>query len=184
MPLYFFTLGFHADHVIRRLQGARDVEGIAVATAEPVVRAVGVAFGEVSSFCEKVRLPAPRMVPLDLSDPGGSVVKILEVLRGYSSVVADLSGGMRSIVVLSMTALLIHSLRASVRLYMVAEREDAPEMSIPLDVVRIVLSTGLSAEKKRVLRTIDENPGLGIADLARLLGKSEKTVRNYVSEFR
>jgi len=184
LPLYFFTLGFHADHVIRRLQGARDVEGIVVVTAEPVVRAVHVAFGEIASFCDRVRLPAPRMVPVDISSPGEAVVRIAEALQGFDRVVADVSGGMRSVVVLAITALLIHSTRASVRLYAVAEREDAPEMHIPLEMVRVVMGGGLSAERRRVLRTIAETPGASPGDLARALGKSEKTVRNYVAEFR
>jgi len=182
--LYVFTLGFHADHIIRRLSRSRSIESIVIFTAKPVVRAVVNTFKEVLAFCDRARLPIPRLVEIPPDDAAESIYIVLSELGSWDKVVADLSGGMRSIVVLVLTALLIHSMKSYVVIYTSAEREDLPEFSISLDLIRTIMTKSLSREKFKIVQEIMKTPGITITELAQTLNKSEKTIRNYLAELK
>jgi len=183
VALYLFTLGFHADHVVRRLGRARDVEGVVLVTVKPAVRAVLEAYRVVAGFCEKVGLPAPKLFEIDVSDPGASAAELVRLLKGFREVVADLSGGMRIAVVLSMLSLIAASRSVDVVVYVSGEREDAPEVRIPLRVVSYLFGY-LSDEKRRLIELVASAPGISVDDVARELGRSERTVRGHVGELR
>ena len=182
MALYVFTLGFHADHIIRRLSRARDVKGVLVVTGKPATRSVYNAFQEVVAFCEKADYPLPDLVEVPVDDGGSAVSLVVERLRGWDHIVADVGGGLRGVVAATIIALLIATKWASVELYVYGEREDSPEMFIPLNAVSAILF-GIPHERKRILEVLSQGEA-DIATLAKLLNKSEKTVKTYVSDLR
>ena len=182
MSLYVFTLGFHADHVIKRLARARDVGGVLIVTATPVPKAVVDAFKNVVAFCEKASLPVPQLLEVDVVDGGSAALRVLERLRGWSYIVADLGGGMRPLVTSTLIALLLACRWARVELIVTGEREDAPELRIPLNAVYMML-TGIGQEKLRILEEVSKR-SMDVSEVAQVLGKSERTVRTYLGELK
>ncbi len=183
MTTYLFTLGFHPDHITRKLFRASDVEAIYIVTAKPVVRAVQDAYKDVVGLCERANLPPPKLIEIDVSDPGSSVYTIVRELKRYRSIYADLSGGMRIVVVITMISLFILSQDHDIVISVAGEREDKPEISINGRIFAY-LSSGLSDERKRVLEIIAKSPGIDITYLSQALGRSERTVRAHVAELK
>ncbi len=184
MVLYLFTLGFHADHVIRRLVRAQNIEDIKIVTARPVVRAVQQAFQEITAFCERSNYPIPKLVEIDLSDTASAIYRVYREVSGYRQIVADLGGGMRPVIVSTLLALLIASTKSDILVYVSGEREDAPEITVPLTTILTVLFRSLSNEKKKILEHIEKNPGITRSELAEALGRSERTVRAHLAELK
>jgi len=184
--LLLFTLGFHADHVLRRLMmvGNEDVERILIVTAKPVVRAVRQAFHEIASLCDRMYLPTPQLLELPIDDPGTSVAFLYREIKDRSHIVADLSGGMRPVVVVTLLALLLATGRSYVELYVSGEREDAPVARIPLNIFNYVLTKNMSEEKLEILDIVWKVPGLSKHDLAQYLNKSDRTIRAHLSELK
>jgi CRISPR locus-related DNA-binding protein len=182
MSLYVFTLGFHADHVIKRLARARDVGGVIVVTATPVVKAVSDAFKNIVAFCDKASFPYPQLLDVDVSDGGSAALKVLEKLRGWSYIVADLGGGMRPLVTVTLIALLLAGKWAQVDFVVTGEREDAVELRVPLNTIYMLL-TGIGQEKLRILEELSRS-SMDVSEIAQVLGKSERTVRTYLGELK
>ena len=183
--LLVFTLGFHADHVIRRLfKSTSDVEAVHVVTARPVVSAVKHAYSEIVAIIDRMKLPPPKLIDVDVSSPGASIYTLYKQWKSYSHIVADLSGGMRPVVVITLIALTLATLHSHVELYVSGEREDAVEARIPLNILPYALTKSLSQEKAAILRTLLKTPGLTPHDLAQLLGKSDRTIRAHTSELK
>jgi len=184
LALYVFTLGFHADHAIRKLSRARNVDGIVVVTARPVVRAVQNAFLEISAFCDKARYPIPRLVDIPLDDGAAAVYSIIRSIEDAKHIVADLSGGMRIVTILTFIALMIVSRYRYVELYISGEREDAPEISIPMLALHTFLIGSLSGEKLAILELLAKYSSLSISDIAKIMNRSERTIRSHVAELK
>jgi len=183
MTVYLFTLGFHPDHITRKLFRAENVEAIYIVTAKPVVKAVQDAYKDVVGLCEKTGLPPPKLIDIDVLDPGAAVYTLVRELKRYRSIYADLSGGMRIVVVITMIALFILSKDLEITITVAGEREDRPEISIDGRIFAY-LSTSLSDERKRILEMIAKNPGIDITYLSQILGRSERTIRIHVSELK
>jgi len=181
---YVFTLGFHADHAIRRLSRARDVEAVVVVTARPVVRAVRNAFMEIVAFCDRAGLPRPVLLDLPLEDPAGAVYAVLRAVEGARRIVVDVSGGMRIVTLLTVVAAMIASRRSYVEVFASGEREDAPEARIPMLVLHALLFGGLGGEKRAILELLDRFGEMSVSDLAKAIDRSERTVRAHLADLK
>ena len=180
-----FTLGFHADHIIRRLfRAGGGVDGVLLATGRPVVRAVRQAYSEVAAICDRMGLDPPKLLDLPLDDPSTGIAAVLRELRGRSHIVADLGGGMRPVVIMVFSALLLAASRSFVEVYVSGEREDAPEIRIPLNTLLYALSGGLSREKMEILSHLARMGSATQHDLSQLLGRSERTIRAHLADLR
>jgi len=182
VSLFVFTLGFHGGHAVRRLARAREVGGVLVVTGKPVPRAVVNAFQEIVAFCDKASLPVPQLLEVPVDDGGAAVLSILERLRNWHSIVADIGGGLRAVVVSTLIALLMACKWAQVELHVSGEREDATELRVQLNAVYNIL-TGIGQEKLRIVELLGLE-GLDIGELSKALGKSERTVRVYAGELK
>ncbi len=182
--LYLFTLGFHADHAIRRLLKARDIESIVIVTGKPMVRAVSQAYSEIVAVCEKAGLPTPKLIELPIDDPGTAVYLVYREVRGYQHIVADLSGGMRPVVVLTLLALSLATTSSFVEIYVAGEREDLPETKLVLNLITNLVSRSLSEEKLKILEILWKTPGVSQHDIAQIIGRSDRTVRAHLSELK
>jgi len=180
---FVFTLGFHEDFILRRLsrKAARPDERVLVVTASPVVGGVLSAFGSLAAQCKRLGFGEPELLALDLSDEAGALSLLVSRFGGLGEpIVADLSGGMRVVCVLTLLALLLSDRRFE--LYVIPESGEAAELHIPAGVTRAF--AGLSREKREILREIAARPGVPVEPLARRLGRSPKTVRNHLSELK
>ncbi|MDW8086306.1 MAG: CRISPR-associated CARF protein Csa3 [Ignisphaera sp.] len=184
MAVYVFTLGFHADHVIRRLSRARDVDGVYVFTGRPAVRAVYNAFQEIAAFCEKASLPTPKLYELSIEDSGAAVYTIVSLLKDAGHIVADVGGGLRGLVAITVSALFILSRWSSIDLYVYGEREDAPETHIPIPALYQIVTKGFSEEKIKILEILNGVDEMDIGSIAGIIGRSERTVRAHLSELK
>jgi len=180
---FVFTLGFHEDFILRRLtkKAARPDERILVVTASPVAGGVLSAFESLREQCRRLGFCEPELLTLDLSDEAGALLRLISRLRGLEEpIVADLSGGMRVVVVLTLLALLLSGRRFE--LYVLPEGGEGAELHIPAGVARAL--AGLSREKLEILREIAARPGASVEYVAKRLGRSPKTVRNHLSELK
>jgi CRISPR locus-related DNA-binding protein len=117
-----------------------------------------------------------------VDDGGAAVLSILERLRNWHSIVADIGGGLRAVVVSTLIALLMACKWAQVELHVSGEREDAAELRVQLNAVYNIL-TGIGQEKLRIVELLGLE-GLDIGELSKALGKSERTVRAYAGELK
>lgn len=182
MRSFVFTLGFHEDLVIRRLtfKAARPGEPILVFTAEPLVGGVERAFSALRDYCSRVGLSDPSLVTLPSEDiPRALVVARAGVAGLPEPVVAELGGGMRYLLIIVFTALLLE--HKGFELY-VTHEGGGGELHMPSGVLRAL--RGLSEEKMRMLKVIASRPGIGVEALARTLAKSPKTVRNHLTDLK
>lgn len=178
--LFVITLGFHEDHVIRRLVNDKAVEDdrVVLITASPVATATQRAYESLLTLCSKMRLPKPELVGVPCSPYDGLRV-LLNLMMGGGDVVLDLSGGMRYLAVYALIALLLTRRRG--RIYLQPESGEVSEVTIPETLIEVFLNPPKPTEVE-LLRLLKGSEGVSVRDLARLSGKAEKTVMNIVSE--
>ncbi len=151
---------------------------IVVLTASPLVPAVTKAFEGVRAYCLRTGLSEPKLVevPLDAAD---GIYTIMSVLKGLPRpMVVDISGGMRVLGVLTLISLLFNE--GALDVYLQAEGGEAPEVHIPKELFEFMRNPLTDAELE-IIKVIAERPGITIEELAKALGKSEKTVRNLIA---
>ncbi len=178
--LFLITLGFHEDHVIRRLINERVVadDKVVLITASPVATATQRAYESLMSVCSRMRLPKPELIGIP-PDPYEGLRNLLDVLSDWDEIVLDLSGGMRYLCIYAMIALLL--MRKRGRIYLQPESGDVGEVVIPEALIEVFFNPPKPAETE-LLRLLKNNEGATVGDLAKLSGKAEKTVMNMVSE--
>lgn len=180
MRSFIFTLGYHEDHVVRRLYGhnALPEDFIVLFTASPSVPAVRRAFEGVRGFALRTGLREPRLVEVPL-DPPDAIYVFREVLKGLPRpLVVDVSGGMRALGVLLLITLLL--MGEDVDIYLQPEGGDVAEVHVPRELFEF-MRRPLSELEFEVVRVVTESPGITIEEVAKAVGKSEKTVRNLIS---
>ena len=178
--LFIITLGFHEDHVIRRLMNDKAVEDdrVILITASPVVTATQRAYESLVTLCNKMRLPRPELVGVACNPYDGLRV-LLNLMTGEGDIILDLSGGMRYLAVYALIALLLTRRRG--RVYLQPESGEVSEVVIPETLIEVFLNPPKPAEIE-LLKLLKGSEGISVRDLARLSNKAEKTVMNLVSE--
>lgn len=183
MRVFLFPLGFHEDPSIRVLVEFKgSVEDKVYAfTCQPLSPGSKRAFESLKAFTVSQRFPEPSLVLLNCS----SFYESFRVVRG---VVEPLEGlfiveiGMGPRII---SHVLVQALLYTGREFMIHyEPETGVDSPVRVDQGFLkVLREGLSSSELRLLEAIPHG-GVSIADLARGLGVSEKTVRNLVSLLR
>lgn len=178
--LFIITLGFHEDHVIRRLMNDKAVEDdrVILITASPVATATQRAYESLVTLCNKMRLPRPELVGVACNPYDGLRV-LLNLMTGEGDIILDLSGGMRYLAVYALIALLLTRRRG--RVYLQPESGEVSEVVIPETLIEVFLNPPKPAEIE-LLKLLKGSEGISVRDLARLSNKAEKTVMNLVSE--
>jgi CRISPR locus-related DNA-binding protein len=181
--LFIITLGFHEDHVIRRLMNDKAVEDdrVILITASPVATATQRAYESLVTLCNKMRLPRPELVGVACNPYDGLRV-LLNLMSGEDDIILDLSGGMRYLAVYALIALLLTRRRGRIgRIYLQPESGEVSEVVIPETLIEVFLNPPKPAEIE-LLKLLKGSEGISVRDLARLSNKAEKTVMNLVSE--
>lgn len=177
--LFVVTLGFHEDHVMRRLVSDKAVRSdrVILVTASPVAAATQRAYESLIAACSRMSLPRPELVEVP-ADPYGGLKTLLSLMIGEDELVVDLSGGMRYLSVYVLLALLL--MRRRSRIYLQPESGEVSEVLIPETVIEVFFNPPKPVELE-LLRLIGSNEGLTTRDLSRFSGRAEKTVMNIVS---
>jgi len=186
MASYIFTLGFHEDFIIRRLMSSKTSKGerIIVFTVSPVSGASEKAFKNLEAFCATTGLSRPELVEIKVSGREfiEIVYDIISVLKDLEEpIIADLSGGMRILVIATYIGVEMSRKRSIV--YVAQESGQGEEYKIDIEEMRI-LSKEYSEEKMRILKEIAENPGTTIREIAEKIKRSEKTVTTHINDLK
>ncbi|MEM1983574.1 MAG: CRISPR-associated CARF protein Csa3 [Sulfolobales archaeon] len=183
MRSFVFTLGFHEDHVIRRLHihNALYEDVVVLFTVSPVLPAVRRAFEGVRGYALRTGLSEPKLVDVSINPPDG-VFTIMEVLKDVPRpLIVDVSGGMRFLGLFLVVSLLF--MGEDVDIYLQPEGGEVSEIHIPRDLFEF-MRRPLNISEVEIVRTVSEYPGITVEELAKNLGKSEKTVRNLMTRLR
>ena len=130
------------------------------------------------SYTLRVGLGEPELVEVSPTLAEG-IESILKVFNEDAEYVLGLSGGMRYLIVFTLVALVLSGRSATIWIY--PESGEAPEVTIPKDVVRSLRKLPTEAEL-RVLKEVAASPGITDEEVAGRIGRKVKTVKNVVSE--
>lgn len=178
-----FTLGFHEDHVTRRLHihNALAEDVVVLFTVSPVSAGVRRAYEGVRGYVLRIGLSEPKLVEVPFNPPDG-IFTIVGVLKDVPRpLIVDVSGGMRFLGLLVVVSLLF--MGEDVDIYVQPEGGDVAEVHIPRELFEF-MRRPLSSGEVELIKTISEYPGITLDELAEMLGKSEKTVRNLMTRLR
>lgn len=181
---YVFTLGFHEDYIERRLHltRAQPEDSIVLFTGKPIIGGVKRAYESLRARTLNIGLSEPKLVELEYEDPAKALYQARQVISSLSEpIIADLSGGMRVIVVIVYTALLLEG--KHFELYMQPEGSMHIHLYIPRGVIQCIRNP-LSREKQEILRIVKSKPGITVKELAQILGRKEKTIINHIIELK
>ena len=184
--LFVFTLGFSEGFVLRRfsLSAAGSGDGFVCFTARPVVSGVVTAYQTIVAYASRLGVSALGLVDVDLSDVSSAVYSIVSgivgFLRsgGFGSVVFDVSGGMRLLVVSATFSAILLSRFVDVIFYVVGEGGEHGEFKLDSRDFSVFGLPQISDMDRRILGVIVDNEGLGVNGIAGRLGLSSKTVAN------
>ena len=180
MRVFVFTLGFHEDHAIRLLtsSGASFDDRVVVLTGSPLVTATKKAIEGLRAFTLRMGIGEPVVIEVPPSFNEG-ISTILRVFSDNAEYVLGLSGGMGYLIVFTLIALVLSGRNAKIYIY--PEGGDVPEILIDKYVLTTLRKLPTEAEL-RVLNEIVKAPGITDEEIAVIIGKKVKTVRNIVSE--
>ena len=184
MKSYVFTLGFHEDYIERRLYQtkAQPEDTIVLFSGKPIVGGVRRAYESLKARNLSIGLPEPKLIELEYEEPSKALQQARQVISGLKEpIIADLSGGMRVIVIIVYTALLLE--RKHFELYIQPEGSMHLHLHIPKEIIQCIKHT-LSKEKQEILKTIMKHPGITTKELAQTLKKKEKTIINHIVELK
>ena len=183
-PHFIVTLGFHADHAIRRLALHRPAT-VTVVTASPLVKAVEKAYKDIVAFTDKASLPHPQLLEIPVENPAKAVEALVDRLWDKSPIIADLSGGMRAVVVLTLTALLILAVKGSrVKVYVTGESQEAPEAILDMETLATLVRGTVSPTRRKVMELLKARGEATAAEIASELKLTERTVRQHLAWLR
>ncbi len=181
---YVFTLGFHEDYIERRLHqtSAKPDDVVVLFTGKPAIGGVKRAFESLRARSLSIGLPEPKLIELEYEEPSKALYQAKQVINALPEpIIADLSGGMRVIVIIVYTALLLEG--KHFELYMQPEGSMHMHLHIPRGIIHCIRNP-LSKEKMEILKIIMENPGITVKELAQTVGRKEKTIINHMIELK
>ncbi len=184
MASYIFTLGFHEDFILRRLVSERAQHGskIVVFTVKPIIGATKTAYQNLVTYCTRMGLSTPELVELSIEEAEDMISSALDTIQTLEEpIIADLTGGMRILIITIYTALIASKKRF--RVYIATEGEQRAEITIESTHIEAITEE-LPEEKGKILETIMKNPGITPPQLAKLTHKSEKTIANHITELK
>ena len=186
--LFLGTLGFHENFIARTLHtfAAGKSDGLLLITLHPVVKGVEIAMNNLYSLSLSLGIIKHDHIEVNPFNPLEGIGLIHDKLisiaerKGYSEVIADLTGGPRIVVVSTLLALLLVSDKIPVRLIVQDETGGGGLLDLVLSPVLQALK-GMGV-KERILKLTVDRPGLRQEEIAEALGVSDKTAANYISQ--
>jgi len=183
LRVFLYPLGFHEHAAVRLLveyRASRD-DRLVVFTCSPLSAGSRSAFESLRAVAAAQGFPEPELVLVNCSDYFESFGVVKKYLARFDGeFVLEIGTGPRFISHVVTHVLMFLRRDFSVH-YQPETGVDTPT-GVSARFLEIVLN-GLSSSEIEVLKALGAD-GASIAELARVLGKSEKTVRNIVSMLR
>ena len=184
MPLkrtFIFTLSYHEDHILRRIhenRATRNDQIIIIAPQNPTPP-TRVAIENLKAYTMKLGLPQPQVNHVNLEDTAQALAQITEIIASQTPpIIADLTGGPKTLSLLTLLAIIITRKPADIHI------QPTPENPAPTHIPRQIIELinhPIPPEKQKILKTIIENPGTTIQELAQQHQKTPKTIKNYTT---
>lgn len=181
---FLFILGYHEDYIIRRLHRnhASRPDTIALISQTPLTGALRRSYLNLEAYLVKIGLGSPKLIQVRLTDMDEVIPAISRELGKLPQpIILDLTGGDRLLATITLLVLL--AARRQVEIYVQPETGEPLEVRIPHQIIKLTYNP-LTEEKKKILQTIIENPGITVEELARIHSKTWKTMKNYVNQLK
>jgi len=180
LRVFISPLGFHEDVVLKLLVDYRAEAGdrLFVITCG-LTGAVKAAFDSLKALCSRQGFPEPELIDLDCNNIYGSLRLLSEKIGGIDAekFILEIGAGLRIAGYLALFTLVKHG-----KVFEIHYRSENTNITLTIPWRYLsVLFKGLSTSERQVLELVVNNPGLTIKDLALMLDRKEKSVRNIVS---
>ena len=182
MKSYFVTLGFNEAFLLRLLAETNAVQEdrLVIVVPKPMAEGTKSALENVRAQAVRLKYPAPEVREIELSSFDSALLDIISALVPLQEpIITDLSMGMRMVNALILLSLIVtgKQFRAYLR-----EEGSGRAMSFTDQDLRALLND-YSGEDLKLLSVLSSSP-MRLDELAKSLGKSEKTVMNRASELK
>lgn len=183
MKSYFVTLGFTESYLIRLLNetSAQREDKLVIIVPSPIASGTKSTLESIKAQAVKLNYPEPEVYEIEISDFDSAFSQILDHLLPLPEpIVSDLTLGMRLMNTLILLAIIVSGKRFTI--YVREEGGGSKVLSFNKNVVNALLRDYSKEELK--LLSILANTGLSVSELATIMGKSEKTLINKLTELR
>jgi len=180
MKTIIITFGFDEKFAIRGLlrNGLNYGDKVLVFTAKPIIDKVERALHILEEFVSKYyRGVTFKVVSVNVQDFNSAILQIGRTLReeAEGEKIINLSGGMRSLIIETLAAVLIMGMEGEVEV----ELENFEGViKFPLNIIKV--KPPLSEEFKKILNTLIEEGGLSISELSRRLNVAKSTIHRRI----
>ena len=180
MKTIIITFGFDEKFAIRGLlrNGLNYGDKVLVFTAKPIIDKVERALHILEEFVSKYyRGVTFKVVSVNVQDFNSAILQIGRTLKeeAEGEKIINLSGGMRSLIIETLAAVLIVGMEGEVEV----ELENFEGViKFPLNIIKV--KPPLSEEFKNILNTLIEEGGLSISELSRRLNVAKSTIHRRI----
>ncbi|RLE55169.1 MAG: hypothetical protein DRJ30_04240 [Candidatus Methanomethylicota archaeon] len=180
MKTIIITFGFDEKFAIRGLlrNGLNYGDKVLVFTAKPIIDKVERALHILEEFVSKYyRGVTFKVVSVNVQDFNSAILQIGRTLReeAEGEKIINLSGGMRSLIIETLAAVLIMGMEGEVEV----ELENFEGViKFPLNIIKV--KPPLSEEFKNILNILIEEGGLSISELSRRLNVAKSTIHRRI----
>ncbi|WP_338602870.1 CRISPR-associated CARF protein Csa3 [Sulfolobus tengchongensis] len=184
MKSYFVTLGFNETYLLRLLNetSAQKEDKLVIVVPSPIVSGTRTAIENVKIQSYRLHYPEPEVHEIKLSDFNTTLSQILDYLLPLPEpIISDLTIGMRMFNSLILINILISKKKFTV--YLRDEGGGSTVISFNDNAINALLRD-YTKEEMRMLDVIKRNNGISTTELAKVLGKSEKTLLNKITELK
>ena len=182
MKSYFVTLGFNESFLLRLLAetNAAQDDRLVIVVPRPMAEGTRNALENVKAQAVRLKYPTPEVREIGLDSFESALFEVVSALIPLKEpIITDLSMGMRMVDALILVSLLVTG--KQFRVYLREETTGRP-VSFSSQDLRALLND-YSGEDLKLLSALSSSP-MRLEDLAKAVGRSEKTVMNRISELK
>jgi len=173
MRLIILTLGFDEKFAVRGIlrYSPKAEDSVIVVTASPLTEKAEKALGTLREILQSYAgIESVEVFEVDVSRPEVSKQRLAGLISGYEGeVVANLSGGMRALILITLAALISSGKNALIEV----ETENL-ETVVTLSP-EFFMREEVNSSDLRIIRMVHEQGGVRLDEFARTIGKSRTT---------
>ncbi|WCM36859.1 CRISPR locus-related DNA-binding protein [Sulfolobus islandicus] len=184
MKSYFVTLGFNETYLLRLLNetSAQREDKLLIVVPSPIVEGTKAAIENLKIQTLRLRYPNPEIIEIKISSFDDILSQLLDnLLPLQEPVISDLTMGMRLMNTLILIAILVS--RKKFTIYLRDENGGSRVVSFTSSDINALFKE-YSSEEFKMLYSIFRNNAISTFELSKILGKSEKTIQNKISELK
>jgi CRISPR locus-related DNA-binding protein len=184
MKSYFVTLGFNESYLLRLLNetSAQKEDKLLIVVPSPIVEGTKAAIENLRIQTLRLRYPNPEVIEIKINTFDDILSQLLDnLLPLQEPIISDLTMGMRLMDALILIAILVS--RKKFTIYLRDENGGSRVVSFNSSDINALFKE-YSSEEFKMLYTIFKNNTISTFELSKILGKSEKTIQNKISELK